>query len=90
MTIKGKTGTGFEFEIDKEVVEDAEFLELYYSQERSVKDFFPFITCAIGEEQKKRLYDHVRNENGRVPIERLKEELGDIILSLAENPETKN
>lgn len=89
-TIKGKTGTGFEFEIDREVLEDAEFLEAYRKQEHNGMELFDFIKIAIGEEQKSKLYDHVRNEKGRVPMSKLKEELGDILLSLAENPETKN
>lgn len=90
MKVSGKTETGFSFEIEKEALEDAEFLELYYKQEKEGRYIFDFIECAIGAEQKARLYDHVRGENGRVPIARLKEEVGDILLALAENPETKN
>lgn len=90
MTVKGKTETGFEFEIDREVLEDAEFLELYGEQEKDGRNLFAFIECAIGKDQKKRLYDHIRNEKGRVPMDKLRSEVGDILLSLAENPETKN
>ena len=90
MTVKGKTSTGFAFEIDREALEDAEFLELYYKQEKDVKYFFDFVECALGSNQVRKLKDHVRNEKGRVPMEKYKVEVGEILAALAEDPETKN
>lgn len=90
MIVKGKTGSGFEFEIDKECLEDAQFMELYRKQEKNGLDLYEFIEYAIGKKQKEKLYDHVRGENGRVSIAKLRDEVGDILLALADNSETKN
>lgn len=90
MIIKGKTSTEFEFEIDKDCLEDAEFMELYRRQEKNGLDLYEFIEYAIGKEQKKRLYDHLRDDTGRVKVTRLRDEVGDILLALSNNPETKN
>lgn len=84
----GTTKSGFKFSVNEEVADDMEFLEeLMEAQENAV--FFPkVITRLLGSEQKKELYDHLRNEEGRVPIEAVTETFAEIMTLAGED--TKN
>lgn len=89
--IKGKTKSGFEFEVDKEAFSDAEFIESFHTMRTSDEmEVFHLVEIVLGKDQKKRLYDHVRNEKGRVPTSALTDELNDIFTALSEANETKN
>lgn len=87
----GTTSSGFEFEMDDDLLKDAEFLELFYAVQRGdTGAIFELIEAAIGKKQKKELYDHVRNTAGKVMVEDLTPELEDMFKALSANPETKN
>jgi hypothetical protein len=86
----GKTKSGFEFEVDPEVVKDIEFLELLGEAEGNPLKFGKMLDALFGKEQKKRLYDHVRNESGRALIDDVDREAGEILNILNESDETKN
>jgi hypothetical protein len=90
--VKGKTSTGFEFEVDKEQLTNAEFLENFAEMQGGgdIAATFALIKITLGEKQKKNLYDHCRNKKGMVPIEALTAELSDIFLTLSGSAETKN
>ena len=89
--VEGRTTTGFEFKADKEALTDAEFLELFADvQAGDSLKVFKLIELTLGKEQKKRLYEHCRNEAGRVPADRLSEEIGEIFEALGKADETKN
>lgn len=89
--IRRTTASGFEYEIDREVLEDAEFLELVDDvQHGDTLRVFKLAGKILGEKQKKALYDHCRNNKGRVPSDKIAEEMGEIIEQLSEEPETKN
>lgn len=91
--IKGTTTTGFEFEVDDDVLYDAEFLELYVKIKRGDDGgemIFDLAENMLGKEQKKRLYDHVRGEGKRVNIEQFAYNVRDIIECLENEEKTKN
>ena len=91
--IKGVTSTGFEYEVDSEVMTDYEFLELLADVQSGGQNgmkIFALVRNTLGEEQKKRLCDHCRAGNGRVPIDNVTNEITEIFNALSENPETKN
>ena len=89
--VKGKTSTGFEFEVDKEQMTNVEFLERFAEvQEGNNLGVFKLIETTMGKAQKKKLYDHCRNEKGMVPIDRVNEEVSEIFAALAKANETKN
>jgi hypothetical protein len=91
--VTGKTKTGFEYEIDADCLQDAEFLEMFAAVSKGGNEalqVFDLIRTALGDEQKKALYEHCRGENGRVMITDLTAEISDIFKALGENPETKN
>lgn len=65
----GITSTGFKYEITDAAMNDAELLDaLVEADEGNAVSMIRAITKLLGKDQKKRLYDHVRNDDGIVPI----------------------
>lgn len=92
MIVNGTTRTGFSFSVDSACLEDAEFLELF-ADVQSGKDglkAFELIRKSLGDDQKAKLYDHVRTEDGRVPVAKLTDEIADIFETLGQSAATKN
>lgn len=86
--IKGTTESGFDFEIDEDALDDMELLEDLCALDRGELDVLPAVLGRIiGENQKKALYDHVRNEKGRVPTTAVVNEIKSIFEAAKE---TKN
>lgn len=73
--MKGTTSTGFNFEFDETLFEDLEFIELLADADENGMQFPKFLDRLLGTEQKKKLYDHVRSETGRVSILDVKREV---------------
>lgn len=88
--IKGTTQTGFKFSIDPDAVKDMEFIELAADAEENGLLLPKMIEHILGKEQKKKLYDHVRNSKGRVMVEDVSEEIKDIFNAISSEKETKN
>lgn len=76
--IHGKTSTGFEFDFDTDVVRDMEFIELAAEASENGTRYPALIEYVLGKEQKKRLYDHVRNNKGRVMLDDVRREFDEI------------
>lgn len=75
---KGKTSTGFTYSIDESVFDDMELLEMLSEVDKGDTSMLPGIIVRLfGEDGKKKLYDHCR-EDGRVPITRIGQELAEI------------
>lgn len=84
MTIKGKTNSGFEFEIDASVLDDMELIDaLADTMDNNPLSFSIVCSKLFGAEQKKRLYNHLR-KNGRVPLEAISAEITDVFNALGE------
>lgn len=88
--IHGKTSTGFEFKVDPDAIRDMEFIELAAQVEENGLLLPKMIEVVLGKDQKKALYDHVRNSNGRVLLDDINDEVKEIFDSLNTNSETKN
>ena len=86
--IKGKTSSGFEFEISKDVVNDYELVENLAELEENPLLLGKIVNKILGKEQTARLKDHVRNEKGIVPTDRMTQEIIEIFQNSGE--ETKN
>ncbi len=83
--VKGLTKSGFSYEIDEEILDDYEFLEILLKiDEGEISYSIKMVDMLLGEEQKKRLKDHVRTENGRVPATKLISEALEIFSSIKE------
>ena len=86
--IKGKTTSGFEFEINRDKLDDMEFIDLL--AELKDGDYLKFSKIAdfmLGKDQKARLYEHIRKINGQARISLFAEEMKEILLF---NGEVKN
>lgn len=77
------TASGFECDIDEETINDAELLDLICELDGDVNVMaFPKICKKLLGEAKTTLYDHLRTDDGRVPFEKLGDEIGEIIKGL--------
>lgn len=89
--IKGETASGFKFEIEPEDINDMEFLErLGIAFESDITKVPGIMTEILGADQRARLYDHLRNERGKVPIEKAMETFQEILTIANESTEGKN
>lgn len=86
--IKGKTSSGFEFSISKDVKNDYELIENLGELEDNALILGKIVTQILGKEQTVKLKDHIRNENGIVPTDKMTQEIIEIFRNSGE--ETKN
>lgn len=76
--IKGITKTGFKFTLLEEVLDDMELLDLISEVDENPLLLPKLIEKLLGEKQKKRLYDHCRDDKGRVSSTSISNELVEI------------
>jgi hypothetical protein len=84
--IKGETKTGFKFEFDRANI-DMELLDDLADMQDNPAMSGRVLSRLLGSDQKRALYDHIRDEAGHVPIEKAAAELIDIF---AESENGKN
>ena len=83
--LRGKTSTGFEFEINEAELDDMEFLDALAEVEENPLTFSKVCQKLLGTEQKKRLYNHLRDKNGKVPIAKVSEAVEEIMMLSGED-----
>ena len=77
------TKSGFECLVDKKQLDDMELVDkIAEADAGNPLAVSAVIEKVLGKEQKAKLYNHLRNEDGRVPIEKVGEEIVEIITSL--------
>lgn len=86
--IKGKTSSGFNFEISKDVINNYELIENLGELDDNPIILGKIVKQILGKEQTGKLKDHIRNENGIVPIDKMTQEIIGIFQSAGK--ETKN
>ena len=86
--IEGKTSSGFEFAISKDVKNDYELVENLGELEDNPLILGKIVNQILGKEQTAKLKNHVRNENGIVPTDKMTQEIIEIFRNGGE--ETKN
>lgn len=78
--VKGKTKSGFKYEVPEEALNDMELMDLFVSiEDGEVQNLTKIADKLLGKEQRLALYDHIRVEDGRVPMNSFEEEIGDIL-----------
>lgn len=78
--IKGRTKTDFEFEYDEKKLNNMEWIDaLADADDGDVKALRDTFRMILDKDTLKKLYDHVRTEDGRVPLDSLSNELKDIV-----------
>lgn len=95
--VKGKTTSGFEFEIPDGLAKDFRFIKAYSmirsgDEEKALDGAIKLVSVIFSNDaEEERLYDHIAEQNeGRVPIDVLYDELNDIIASMKQDPDLKN
>ena len=79
--ITAKTNDGFEVELDEDFLDDAELMETLVSVKDNVTATFILRDNMLDAENKKRLYDHLRNEKGKVPFSALDSAISELVSS---------
>lgn len=85
--IKGKTKSGFSYELDKDRLNNYELLEAIEELEENPLVLSRVVNLLLGKDQTKKLKDHIRNKDGIVPTEKISEEITEIFQNQGE---TKN
>lgn len=84
-TIKGKTPSGFKFEISERRLNNYELLELISEVDEGNGQAFPkVLKLLFGEEQAKAFKDQLREEDGIIPNEKIADELKAIFETVQE------
>lgn len=86
--IKGKTSSGFNFTISKEVANDYELIENLGELETNALILGKIVNQILGKEQTTELKNHIRNKNGIVPTDKMTKEIIEIFNNSGE--EIKN
>lgn len=77
--VKGKTKSGFKFSVDEGVVKSYEFLENLAQTQSGGTGIFQAVTDLLGQEQKKSLLEHCKDEKGHAPFESVVAEFDEIV-----------
>lgn len=85
--IKGTTKSGFEYEIEKERLNNYELIETIVELDTNPLIITKTVDLLLGKEQTKRLKDHLRTESGLVPLDKISDEVTEIFQNQSE---TKN
>lgn len=82
------TSSGFETEIKETTLDNMEFVDALAELNENELAISKVIVMLLGKENKKRLYDHIRRDDGTVPVEKATAEISEILEQLGE--EVKN
>ncbi|MHC5375759.1 hypothetical protein ACYSNU_18535 [Enterococcus sp. LJL120] len=85
--IKGKTKSGFVYQISEDCLNDYELLEMVGQLEEEPLILTKVVNSVLGAKQATALKNHVRTEDGRVPLNIMESELTEIFQN---QNETKN
>lgn len=85
--IKGKTKSGFEYEIPEENLNNYELVETLGELEANPLLISKTVDLLLGKEQKEKLKEHLRTDSGMVPTDKISEEIMEIFNN---QKETKN
>lgn len=86
--MRGTTASGFEFDVPDETRNDMELLEALIDLQEGDGVALAQIAKKILGTQKKALYDHLRTEDGRVPIDKVSDEVLEIFRTLRDGPKS--
>ena len=81
--LTGTTSSGFEWEIAEDALDDMELLDaLAEIDAGKLEAASAACLHLLGKPQRTALYDHLRDERGRVRISAVSTELGEILLAM--------
>ena len=86
---KGETKSGFKFTMDEAVLDDMELIDVMANIETDASNMSKFVLMVLGPDQRSKLYEHLRNKDGRVPSSKVYEEILEMFEIIGED-EGKN
>jgi hypothetical protein len=88
--VQGTTKSGFKFEVNEEAVKSMEFIDLVAELDEKPMLIGKVVSFMLGEDQKEKLYKHVRGDKKYTPAKDVDKEVNEIFDIINEAPETKN
>ncbi len=88
--MQGTTKSGFKFEVNEEAVKSMEFIDLVAELDEKPMLIGKVVKFMLGDEQKEKLYKHVRGDKKYTPAKDVDKEVNEIFDIINEVPETKN
>lgn len=80
--ITAKTESGFSIELEDDALEDQELFDAISGmQDGNVFSMSHLTERLLGKEGRKKLYDHLRTPDGRVPVAKVADALGELMNS---------
>lgn len=77
--VTGETKSGFAFSLDDNTMDNMELVDaLAEMQSTNPLAVSRVVHMVLGSDQKRRLYDHVRGEDGRVSVKAVEQEIEEI------------
>ena len=76
------TASGFTFDIDESRMNDMELFDALVAFQSGDSTAMPVVVGKVMGADKKRLYDHLRAENGTVPVDKVAAEVLEIMQQL--------
>lgn len=87
--VKGKTSTGYKFEVNEAILNDWRFTKALSaasakSDTAKVAGYTQMVSLLLGEEGEERLCEHCMQEDGTVPVGKISAEVQEIIAAIGE------
>lgn len=79
--LKGKTESGFEYEVSDAAMNNYELVEVLAEMDTNPLLLPKLVKMLLGKEQKNKLLEHLRTEDGNVPIDAISTEITEIFQS---------
>ena len=79
--LKGTTKSGFDYEVSDEAMNNFELIEVLAEVDTNPLQLPRLVKMLLGDEQKKKLADHLRTESGTVPLDSISAEIMEIFQS---------
>ena len=85
--IKAITRSNFEFELNENVMDNMELVDLVaeIQSDGNPAALAAAVKMMLGADQQKALYNHVRTEDGRVPVAAIADAFTDIVKAMQES-----
>ena len=88
--VKVKTSTGFECTVDTDLANNMELVDALAEVDEGKSLAVSKVVSIVLGDQKNAVYDHVREKDGRVPIDAVMNEVTDILNNTGSHGEGKN
>lgn len=80
--VTGTTSTGFDFEVSTNLLDDMDFFKMLRASQDNLLYFVDIIEKMFGKEQADRLCEHVKDKEGFVSVEAVKNEYLEVLEAL--------